>query len=133
MFRLFDPALPRFKGNLHTHTTNSDGVRTPAEAISAYRHAGYDFIAITDHRQYGAGIEEEGFTVLSGTELDCNDFSTRRAWHIIGIGLREPAPNGSCTPPDELVRRIRRAGGLAVLGHPAWSLLSPEVQGMTGC
>ena len=35
-----------FKGNLHTHTTRTDGVKTPEEAIALYRGAGYDFFGI---------------------------------------------------------------------------------------
>lgn len=37
------------KGNLHTHTTWSDGVHTPAETAKHYRSKGYDFLALTDH------------------------------------------------------------------------------------
>ena len=38
-----------FKGNLHTHTTVSDGSRTPETTAQAYREAGYDFLALSDH------------------------------------------------------------------------------------
>jgi hypothetical protein len=37
------------KGNLHAHTTFSDGVRSPARLVAAYESRGYDFLAITDH------------------------------------------------------------------------------------
>jgi hypothetical protein len=40
------------KGNLHAHTTFSDGVRTPSQLVSAYEKRGYDFLAITDHDQF---------------------------------------------------------------------------------
>ena len=39
----------RMKINLHTHTTQSDGRRTPEEAAKIYKDAGYDAIALTDH------------------------------------------------------------------------------------
>src|SRR5581483_8063554 len=43
------PIMPLLKGNLHAHTTFSDG-RLPAEEVVArYRELGYDFLAITDH------------------------------------------------------------------------------------
>ena len=35
------------KGNLHTHSTRSDGKYTPAEIAEHYRSKGYDFLAIT--------------------------------------------------------------------------------------
>ena len=41
--------MPILKGNLHAHTTFSDGRRPVAEVIERYRELGYDFLAITDH------------------------------------------------------------------------------------
>ena len=38
-----------YRGNLHTHTTLSDGVLTPEEVKAKYREMGYDFIALCDH------------------------------------------------------------------------------------
>lgn len=41
--------MPVLRGNLHAHTTLSDGVRPPAELIGEYERLGYDFLAVTDH------------------------------------------------------------------------------------
>jgi len=41
--------MPLLRGNLHAHTTYSDGVERPARLIAAYEARGYDFLAITDH------------------------------------------------------------------------------------
>ena len=38
-----------YKGNLHCHTTDSDGSLTPAEVVQYYKKEGYDFLAISDH------------------------------------------------------------------------------------
>ena len=38
-----------YKGNLHTHTTQSDGRLSPQEAVRWYEQNGYDFVALTDH------------------------------------------------------------------------------------
>ena len=38
-----------YKGNLHTHTLNSDGDSTPDEVVRWYREHGYDFLVLTDH------------------------------------------------------------------------------------
>ena len=46
---LLDSAKPFYKANFHLHTTNSDGRRSPEEAIALYREQGYDVLAITDH------------------------------------------------------------------------------------
>jgi len=38
-----------FRGNLHTHTTRSDGSRPPEQVIADYEARGYDFLVISDH------------------------------------------------------------------------------------
>ncbi len=38
-----------YKGNLHTHTLNSDGDSTPLEVATWYREHGYQFLVLTDH------------------------------------------------------------------------------------
>jgi hypothetical protein len=37
------------KGQLHTHTTLSDGALTPQEVADVYASLGFDFLAFTDH------------------------------------------------------------------------------------
>lgn len=54
MEELFHSSGKWFRGNLHTHTTLSDGRYTPERAAALYRDAGYDFIALTDHWVQGA-------------------------------------------------------------------------------
>ena len=39
----------QFKANLHCHSTISDGRLTPEELKEAYKNAGYQVLAITDH------------------------------------------------------------------------------------
>ena len=45
------------KGNLHAHTTFSDGVRSPQALIEEYESRGYDFLAITDHEDHENWVE----------------------------------------------------------------------------
>jgi len=45
------------RGNLHAHTTFSDGVRTPQALIEEYESRGYDFLAITDHEYHQNWVE----------------------------------------------------------------------------
>ena len=44
--------LRPYIGNMHMHTNLSDGAESPEMVAAAYREAGYDFIAITDHHKY---------------------------------------------------------------------------------
>ena len=41
--------MPILKGNLHAHTTFSDGRLSVEDVVARYRDLGYDFLAITDH------------------------------------------------------------------------------------
>lgn len=60
---------PRMKINLHLHTTESDGRKTPEEAAAIYREAGYDILAITDHWKYRKSGEIGGLRILGGAEI----------------------------------------------------------------
>jgi len=54
--------LGDFKGDLHMHTTDSDGRNSLEEMVEAGQRAGYEFIAITDHSKALAmigGLNEE--------------------------------------------------------------------------
>lgn len=114
-----------YKGNLHTHTTVTDGLKSPADTKALYRSLGYDFIALTDHFKYGEGSETDpsGLLLLSGAEYDYGgDDSASGVYHIVGIGTENDPKLERGAKPQEMIDRINECGGLAVLAHPAWSL-----------
>ncbi len=122
-----------YKGNLHTHSTRSDGGRTPEEVIAAYRAAGYDFLALTDHflPRYGFPIvdttawRDADFTTLLGAELHALALENGELWHILAVGL---PPDFASTTVDEtgptLAARAAAAGAFVGIAHPAWYALS---------
>ena len=130
----------RLKLGLHTHTTLSDGGKTPAEVAAIYKAAGYDAIALTDHWRYGEAGEIGGLPILSGCEYNVDGVSewtgVTEVYHVVAIGMtRDPeipydyVQNHDGRVRDrvrDMVDRIHSAGGLAVLAHPAWSLNTPE-------
>ena len=126
--KLFDPEKPFYKGNLHAHTTNSDGKLSPEEVIDRYQQAGYDFLALTDH--WKRTIETPRFyknmLLLPGIELDYT--LTNEVIHVVGVNVDETI----LTRADRRhtarrgIRDIRRAAGQAILAHPAWSLNTLE-------
>lgn len=125
--QLFDPAKPFFKGNLHMHTTNTDGRLSPQDAVARYQQAGYDFICITDHWKRTMGPEMHGhMLVLPGIELDY--FLASQVIHITGINVDETILSTADRKwgPQRGIDAIRAAGGLAMLAHPLWSLNTPE-------
>lgn len=119
----------RIKINFHTHTTQSDGKKTPEEAAALYKAAGYDAIAITDHYLWTEGGSLAGLRILSGAEYDTEICCGREGvYHILALGCdrdpeiaREPR-----LPAEEIVSRILAVGGTPVLAHPAWSLNQPQ-------
>lgn len=119
----------RLKINFHTHTTCSDGKRTPAEAAEIYRAAGYDRIAVTDHYRWAEGARYGEMQALSGAEYDTTVCCGREGvYHILALGCtRDPEIfREEKLPAEVIVARILAAGGTPVLAHPAWSLNFPE-------
>lgn len=117
----------RLKINLHLHTTESDGCRTPQEAAAIYREAGYDIIAVTDHWKYRESGEIGGLRILSGAEYNIGGGNgAEGVFHILALGCsREPGVKNDDGAQD-IIDEINRCGGLAVLAHPAWSLNTAE-------
>ncbi len=126
----------RLKVGLHTHTTRSDGHRTPEEAVAIYREAGYDALALTDHWAWSPAGELGGLALLSGVEYDLSGHDPEtgvfEVYHLVALGAkRDPGVPKSWTRDAEIpvrrrvqetVKAIHAVGGLAVLAHPAWSL-----------
>ena len=130
-----------WRGNLHTHSTRSDGLIAPAEVCRRYRDQGYDFLSLTDHflGQYGYPIVDteafrtEGFTTIPGAELHSGAMANGELWHILAVGL--PADFAASHSPDfgvhpgmetgpELAARAVAAGAFVAVAHPQWSGLT---------
>lgn len=122
---LFNNNLSWFKGNLHTHTTLSDGMVSVDKSIELYKNAGYDFLAITDHNKIFKEKDNK-ILLLDSIEYDRNDFNSKKAFHITGIAVKsEPEIEKSYTP-QQIIDAIIEKNGLAIVAHPAWSLLTHE-------
>ncbi len=130
---IFDEQKKWYKGNLHTHTTESDGSISLADCIKIYQEKGYDFLSITDHRKYYAGFESDDFIVLPGTEFHYHEMEARKAFHITGLNIKHEIPTDDSSKPQYVIDKINQAGGIAVMAHPAWSLLThDDTMGLTG-
>lgn len=57
-----------FKGEVHCHTYESDGVQDVCHTVGNYRTAGYDFLAITDH--YIAMSAEKAQRIFKDAPVD---------------------------------------------------------------
>jgi predicted metal-dependent phosphoesterase TrpH len=122
-----------YRGNLHTHSTRSDGALAPETVVEAYRARGYDFLALTDHflMQYDFPITDTralrsaDFTTLLGAELHAPRTEAGLDWHLVGVGLpldfAPPAP-GETGP--QLAARAAASGAFVGIAHPAWYSLT---------
>lgn len=119
------------RGNLHTHTLESDGDSTPQEMARWYREHGYDFLVITDHDKITRIDAPEGLVLVLGEEV--TDRLPKKPLHVNAIGLTEVVkPQGGGNPVDVLQRNInavRKAGGIALVNHPnfGWSFGANEL------
>ncbi|MEZ5797510.1 MAG: CehA/McbA family metallohydrolase [Paracoccaceae bacterium] len=132
-----------WRGNLHTHSTRSDGVLSPEEVCRRYRAEGYDFLALTDHfiGTYGYPIVDtlpfrtDAFTTILGAELHSGAMANGELWHILAVGLPADflppdSPDFHARPGMEsgaaIAARAVAAGAFVAIAHPQWSGLTLE-------
>ena len=129
-----------YSGNLHTHSTLSDGKASPEEIVRYYRDVmGLDFLSITDHelfkRHHGLGSED--FLLIPGVELNTIPTPQDRAdHHVVGISVED-----ACDLPDEfrfdddfarshdcqgLIDTLNGHGLIPIFCHPFWSRTTLE-------
>ncbi|NIA16200.1 MAG: phosphoesterase, partial [Nitrospiraceae bacterium] len=107
-------SLPWLKGNLHTHTGNSDGPRQPQCTVNDYAARGYDFLMLSDHDRLTdpETLDARGLTLVPGNEI------TADGPHLLHVDAR------SVIAPDAdrqtVLDAIAAEGGLAVMCHPNW-------------
>jgi hypothetical protein len=126
----FDKPGRYFRGNIHSHSTNSDGLLSPSDVVTAYRDRDYDFVAITDHfmGRYNFPITDTSpfrtndFTTLFGAEIHVPGLQNGIVWDLLAIGL--PLDFDAIAPDEvdiDLVQRARAAGAFVAIPHPAWN------------
>ena len=123
------------KGNLHTHTAESDGDSAPAEVARWYADHGYDFLVITDHDKV-TRVASDAIVLIPGEEI--TDRLPKKPIHVNAIGIEEPiVPQHGATPVEVLqnnVNAVRKAGGIAAINHPnfGWAFGEKELLQIEG-
>ena len=142
--------LTPYKGNFHCHTTDSDGLNTPQNALCVAREAGFDFTAFSEHRCYSDHTSDcrELLECLGLKLFHAEEVHSLPKWvcHILSIGAgnsvsdlqdmaqyRADVQNELANFPElpeelryyaaqssVLLRYISEAGGLGVMCHPYW-------------
>jgi len=132
------------RGDLHAHTTATDGANTPQELAEAARARGYQYLAITDHSKavtVAGGLDAEavrreadrirrldadlkGFWLLAGIEVDIlkdgrldlpEKVLADLDWVVASVH------SAFSLPEDKMTERLLAAvgsGAVHALGHP---------------
>ena len=110
-----------FKGNLHMHTSRSDGHLSLIDASAYYLERGYDFISITDHMVPFIGAEsgeQLPIMILEGIELSGEDGQGSKC-HVVCLG--GVAGISQDMPLLEALEKARSQGSFLIWAHPYWS------------
>ena len=143
------------KGNLHSHTTNSDGHWTPEQAVQEFRAHGYQFLCLSEHdlyTDYSSQFDRDDFIILPGLEAsavliaDDGTGARLRTHHMHGIlGTDEMIAAASehfahmerlepivCrgswdgrAVAQELADTLAAHGCAVTYNHPIWSRIEP--------
>lgn len=124
------------RGNIHTHTTVSDGGSSPEQTITWYRTHGYQFLALTDHNALSrpsrfASLQEPGFALISGEEITMT--GKGRQVHVNALCTKTRIPGGSfgsaAAALSNAIGQVRAQGGVALVNHPNfdWGLSVADV------
>jgi len=109
------------KANLHTHTTVSDGDTAPAERVAQYAAAGYQVLAMTDHRAVAVlePLERAGITLIRGFEAHpaCPNGPI---YHLVCLNVPAGFPYNESLPANDIIAAVRAAGGEVIVAHPYW-------------
>jgi len=142
--------LADLRGDLHMHTTESDGAASLAEMVAAAQRNGLQYLAITDHSQRvtmangldGARLRKQwaeieqfnaqhpGFRVLKGVECDIlerggmdlpDDVLAEADWVVASVHYGQNQPRDKIT--QRIVDAIRHPS-VSVVGHPTGRLIN---------
>ena len=130
-----------YKGNLHCHSTNSDGKLSPEDVLDFYRQRGYHFVALTDHHVFAdyGHVGDDNFLVVPGFELSIDQERMPKGEHLCGFQMlptnaidpdsdhfshKEAVPPKVWEKPEDIqdsIDFLRQKGLAVLLAHPAWS------------
>ncbi|RFU60278.1 DNA polymerase/3'-5' exonuclease PolX [Bacillus sp. V59.32b] len=142
-------SLADIQGDLHMHTTWSDGAHSIEEMIEACRAKGYKYMAITDHSQYlkvanGLSVERlreqkkiihelnhkyDDITILSGIEMDIlPDGSLDYDDELLAeLDIVIASIHSSFTQPKEtIMKRLKNAldnPNVDIIAHPTGRII----------
>ncbi len=130
------------KGNIHTHTSWSDGDSLPEVVYRWYRDHGYNFLAVTDHNsrtdplQFKSIEHKKSFVLIPGEEVTM--MGAGRQVHVNALCTKATIGGHHADHQGEslawAVQKIREQGGVALVNHPNfdWALTASDVAAARG-
>lgn len=99
--------VEEIRGELHCHTTLSDGKNTLPEMVEAARRRGYAYLAVTDHSaSHGFGNDVQADALLErAAEIRDLDAATKRMKLLAGSEVNV-MPDGSLDYEDEVLAQL---------------------------
>jgi hypothetical protein len=130
-----------FRGNTHSHTTESDGDSPPEVVARWYRDHGYHFLVLSDHNVFTdphtlAHLVDSTFLLIPGEEL--TSAFRNAAVHVNGLnipGLIPPRRAETLVGTVQAnVTAVREVDGVPHINHPnfRWSLSADVLAQVTG-
>jgi hypothetical protein len=124
------------RGNIHTHTTLSDGSSTPDRTVLWYASHGYRFLALTDHNllsdpSHYSTLHDPEFVLIPGEEITM--LGGGRQVHVNGLCMHSRVAGGAFPTQSAAlsyaVERVLLQGGVPVVNHPNfdWALAPSDV------
>jgi len=112
-------AYHEYYGNIHMHTTYSDGAGDFDALIEAAARVGLHFVFVTDHNVLVRDAEEgyrHGVLTLVGEEIHDPDREPPGN-HLLCLGVEEDLTSLGADP-QKLIEAVNEQQGLAFLAHP---------------
>lgn len=128
------PAVHWYKGNLHSHSIDSDGDSPPYELVAWYKRNGYHFLAITDHNTLTDPAPfdtnpNDNFLLVGAEEI-----TNARTVHVNAIGISRVIPPRTGDSVTALLQAsidaVREQGGVPLINHPnfLWAFTAAEMK-----
>jgi hypothetical protein len=111
-----------YVGNLHIHTSYSDGYGSHEDIALAAIKAGLDFAVVTDHNVWVGGmdgyryLDRQRVLLLTGEEIHDQAREPQKNHLLVYETLCELGPHAH--DPQGLINAVAHEGGLSFIAHP---------------
>ena len=115
----------QLKGQMHCHSTTSDGSYTPEKVLEMYKNAGYDFCCLTDHDALNTKVDIDGIVHIRGIEFLEGDGHS----HICGYNIEKKRDTTEVAPSQQgVIDFVKANGGMTSIAHPKMGTIGMKLE-----